>query len=405
MKSFFADLHIHIGRTTAGNAVKITASRELTFANIIHECLARKGIDIIAVVDSACFGVLKDIRNLMDKGELMELEEGGLLHRDKVTVILASEVETCEPSGGSSHQIAFFPFLRQISEFSRIMSRYISNMELSSQRASLSCSQLFEVVKATGGILIPAHAFTPHKGLYGNAARRMADVFVEASLDIPAVELGLSADTDIADRIDELKETSFLSNSDAHSLGKIGREYNIFELEKATFREVVLALHRRSSRRIIANFGLDPRLGRYHRSFCTVCNFITKSDPPVLACEKCGSGGDKFVKGVLDRIVQIEDFPEPRHPSHRPPYNYQIPLEFVPGVNNSILDRLISAFGSEMAVLHSASKDELKKVVGWEIAGKIILAREGKLSLSAGGGGKYGSVVGSLKQDEQLSLL
>ena len=119
--------------------------------------------------------------------------------------------------------------------------------------------------------MIPAHAFTPHKSVYGNCVRRLPEMFSKSTLKkIPAIELGLSANTEIADRLKELAEYTFLTNSDAHSLPKIGREYNIIELEKANFKEVLLALQRKEGRKISANYGLDPKLGKYHRTFCEI---------------------------------------------------------------------------------------------------------------------------------------
>lgn len=405
-KKFIADLHIHVGRTQQGRAVKITASPELTLAGIVRESLTRKGIDIAGIADCGSPGVLRDVDRLMADGELTELSDGGMLHRQRLAVILGSEVETVEESGGVSHHLAYFPFLRQMKEFSRVMSRYISNMELSSQRATLSSAQLQAIVRAIGGVLVPAHAFTPHKSVYGNAARRLRDMFpAEGTSLSPALELGLSADTDIADHLEELRDVSFLSNSDAHSLSRIGREYNVFEMESHSFREMMLALNREGGRRICANYGLDPRLGRYHRSSCSVCGTVAEGPPPVLSCKSCGRSGDGFTRGVLDRVIDIRDYDEPRHPAHRPPYHYQVPLEFIPGVNRKVLDHMIGYFGSEMAVLHSASRDELKKAVGWEIANHILLGREGLLKMDSGGGGHYGRVVRDRTgRGEQMNL-
>jgi len=403
MKEYFADLHIHIGANSEGKPVKITASRKLTFANIIKECLERKGIDIIAIVDCASPGVIKDIKELIKKGELLEMPDGGMRHRDRVTVILASEIETTEENKGKSHQVAFFPFLKQITEFSSIMSRYITNIDLSSQQSGISASQFYNIIRSLGGVLIPAHAFTPHKSIYGNCARRISEIFTPDMLkNIPAIELGLSADTDLADKIGELEKFSFISNSDAHSLDKIGREYNKILMEKPTFKELILALYGREDRKILANYGLDPKLGKYHRTHCPDCGFIADTQPPVLQCEKCNS--EKVVRGVLDRIVSIEDFKEPKHPPNRPPYHYQVPVEFIPGAGKATLNKLIKTFGSEMNVLHRTSYEDLKPVVGREVASYIVLAREGKLELQAGGGGKYGKVKGGKENIEQLNL-
>jgi PHP family Zn ribbon phosphoesterase len=97
--------------------------------------------------------------------------------------------------------------------------------------------------------------------------------------------------------------------------------------------------------------------------------------------------------GVLDRIVQIQDTFEPESPDHRPPYHYQIPLQFVPKVGSVRLNRLINRFGSEMAVLHEATPQALAQTIGTEIADLIVKAREGKLAVQAGGGGRYGRAI------------
>lgn len=388
-------MHIHIGATSEGKPVKITASKNLIFENIVRESLTRKGMDLISIVDCASPGVLKDIKKMISEGELHPLQDGGLLHRDRLTFIPASEIETAEKNGGVSHHISYFPDIKSITEFSRVMRQYITNIELSSQRASLTASELLSVTKATGGVLIPSHAFTPHKSLYGNAGRRMVEVFGDNAENIPAVELGLSADTSIADRLDELKNLSFLSNSDAHSIPKIAREYTIIQMKRPNFREFILALHRNADRKILANVGMDPRLGRYHRSFCLKCEKVQQAPPPVFKCQYCGNENKSkkdMITGVLDRITEIGDFNEPVHPEHRPPYHYQIPLAFVPGLSDRIMNYLLQRFGSEMAILNIATDKEIHAALPPDIARNLIDARNGKLDITAGGGGKHGKI-------------
>jgi len=405
MKKYFMDFHVHIGRSNSGAPVKITASRDLTFTNIAQECKHKKGIDIVGIVDCASPGVIDDIFQLINSGEMKPLKDGGLIYQDKVTIILGSEIETKEANGGLSHQIAFFPYFEDIKEFSKTLSHLVTNVSLSSQNCKISAQEFFKIINRIGGILIPAHVFTPHKSVYGKCVKRLKEMFSRVTLKkIPAIELGLSADTEIADCLKELSEYTFLTNSDAHSLPKIGREYNIVELEKANFKEILLALQRKEGRKIIANYGLDPKLGRYHRTFCEVCNYTTTNNPPVYKCEKCGS--DKIVKGVFDRIVEIGDYQQSISPSHRPPYYHQVPLEFVPGIGKKTLNKLFDYFGTEMNVLHKASYREISQVVGFEIAQNIILARKGLLNLSPGGGGKYGKVKKKEKTsgDKNLQL-
>lgn len=325
MKRFFVDLHVHIGRNGRGRPVKITASDRLTFSAVIQECRDRKGMDMVGIIDCACTGVLEDMKRLMDEGELLELPEGGLRHRDRVTVVAGAEIEAVEEAGGVSHHLCFFPYLRNLSEFSRMMSRYITNMELSSQRCGLPARELHAVVRSTGGVLVPAHAFTPHKSVYGNACDRLADLLGEGFEEIPALELGLSADTELADRLEELQGLTFLANSDAHSPERIGREYNVMELEAPNFRELMLALRRSAGRRVVANYGLDPRLGRYHRSWCLACPGPAEGPPPVLKCPRCGAGGRSLVRGVLDRVEELAAGRVPARVDHRPPTTTRCP--------------------------------------------------------------------------------
>lgn len=206
-----------------------------------------------------------------------------------------------------------------------------------------------------------------------------------------ALELGLSADTIMADHLSELAPLTFLSNSDAHSLKNLGREYNILLLAEPSFEELLLALQCSEERRVLANYGMDPRLGKYHRTSCLSCGRIAGIEPPVTSCPTCGS--DEIVKGVLDRIQEIGDLDEPCHPPQRPPYHYQVPLLFLPGVGPKTVSRLLEQFGTEMNVLHDVSDQDLVEVGGEKIGKVIQKARQGKLVLAAGGGGTYGKVV------------
>jgi len=254
-----------------------------------------------------------------------------------------------------------------------------------------------------GGILVPAGALSPHKSVFGTCTDRLERIFPESILSqMPAIELGLSADTRLADRIRENHWRTYLTNSDAHSLPKIAREYNILRMAEPSFVEFEKALWRREGRGVSANYGLDPKLGKYHRTCCRECEWICVGEPPVTRCERCGSASVDM--GVLDRIATIADLPEPSHPDHRPPYHYQVPLQFLPGIGTVALNKLLNRFGSEMAVLHKAPIEEIRQVVGSRAAARLMEARNGELHLIAGGGGKYGRVA-TKKDKGQLSLL
>ncbi|WP_036668019.1 endonuclease Q family protein [Paenibacillus sp. HW567] len=389
LSSHYCDLHVHIGRTSEGQAVKISGSRDLTFEGIAKEAAERKGIELIGIIDSHSPGVLRDIRALLDSGEMNEAEGGGIAYRG-TTILLGAEIEIREPGRKECHVLAFMPDLAAMENFSGWMAKHMRNINLSSQRLYAPARELQDEIYGRGGILIPAHIFTPHKGLYGCAAERLAELF---DLErIAAVELGLSADSEMAGYISELDGYTFLTNSDAHSLGKIGREYNVIEMAQPSFSELRLALERREGRRVSANFGLNPRLGKYHRTYCAGCGSII--DEAFATSERCPyCGGQKLVQGVFDRILAIADRDRPSIPAHRPAYHYQVPLEFIPGLGKRKLEALLEAFGTEMRILHTASQAELAVVAGTELAGQIVLARSGTLELSSGGGGTYGKVL------------
>jgi uncharacterized protein (TIGR00375 family) len=399
---FACDLHVHIGRSSQGQPVKITAARDLTCANIAREAAERKGLDVVGLVDCASPAVREDLERLLASGELRPHAGGGYDYLGKVTILLGAEFETREPDGGLSHHVSYFADLAQLDAFAAALGKSVTNLQLSCQQCNLSARQLLHLCQEHGGLFVPAHCFTPHKSLYGAAARRGRDLFGPDWEAIPAIELGLSADSFLADRLAELRDKTFLSNSDSHSLPKIAREYQLVEMAAPTFTELSKALWRQEGRYVAANFGLDPRLGKYHRTCCQRCGWIARGQPPVAACEQCGSS--QVIMGVLDRIVAIADYPSPQPPPWRPPYRYQVPLQFVPGVGAVALNKLLNAFGSEMAVLHQAPEQELAQVVGAKLARRIVLAREGKLPLLAGGGGRYGKAVVEPAQAAQLNL-
>ena len=402
MEEIFADLHVHIGRSKNGKPIKITAARSLNFENIAKECAERKGINVVGIIDCASPYVIEDIEEFLKTGDAYEIEDGGIIYKDKVCILLGSEVETSEVSRngkcGAAHNVCFFPHLSDIKAFSEEMSHHIKNITLSTQRSDISGYELIDIVEKYNGILIPAHCFTPFKSYYGNCVDRMKNIFKEKFDKIFAIELGLSADTYLADMITELENKTFVTNSDAHSLPKIAREYNKMQVADISFKEIVKALKNEDGRKVICNYGLDPKLGKYHRTFCDDCNKVIETKYPVEVCPYCGS--KKVTFGVFDRIELIKDKAESKSPKNRPPYIYQVPLSFIPGLGAKTIDKLLENFGTEMTILHKLSRDDIEAVFGEKVADAVIASREGKLQIHAGGGGKYGKVETPAKSEQ-----
>ncbi|WP_205948450.1 endonuclease Q family protein [Pueribacillus theae] len=388
MNHYFADLHIHIGRTSTGRPVKITGAKSLTLENIIHASANMKGMDIVGIIDCHVPEVIDELECLIQKNVCAEHPEGGI-NFGKVTLFLGSEIEIYDDNcKGPIHVLVFLPTIEKMKRFSTWLTTRMTNLNLSSQRLYEKGKKLQEVIRQLDGLFIPAHVFTPFKSLYGKGiVKTLREVFDPGKID--AVELGLSSNTEMADQIKELHRYPFLTNSDAHSLQKIAREYQKIFMKQPTFEEFKRALQMEDGRGIECNYGLDPKLGKYYRTTCQKC--FAKKEEGALQCPVCGH--NKWTKGVFERLQELKDATR-FHPG-RPPYIQQVPLEYIPGIGSKTLVKLRNVFQTEMNILHDASLDDLKKIVPEKTAQLILKARKGELSIQAGGGGKYGKVTQS----------
>lgn len=386
LSSYFVDLHIHIGRDYHNRPVKITGAKTLTLSNILKEADEKKGLDMVGVIDCHAPAVQAEIQELIDTKQAKELKDGGIQFK-QVTLILGSEIEIYDENcKGPIHVLCFFPTLASMSAFTAWLRERMTNINLSSQRYYGSARDLQYKVKELSGLFIPAHIFTPFKSLYGKGVQQSLREVLDDSL-IDAVELGLSSDTYMVDGIDELNPYTFLTNSDAHSLGKMAREYQEVLMKTPSFKELYYAIHHVKGRKIVRNYGMNPLLGKYYHTVCKKClNPAPKNEP----CSNCGSL--QRINGVKERIDMLKTNEYSRE---RPTYVHQVPLDFIPSLGAKTYAKLLKAFGTEMNIIHRVSKEELEEVVPAKLAEMILTNRNGELQIAAGGGGKYGKVVAS----------
>lgn len=385
LHSYFADMHIHIGRDIYDGPVKITASKALTLTNILIEAGRNKGIQLVGVIDSQAPAVQEEIKQLISQERAYELKDGGITF-EKVTLLLGSEIEVYDENcQGPIHVLCYFPYLDKIAQFTEWLTGKMKNVTLSSQRYYGSAKDLQYKVKELGGIFIPAHVFTPFKSLYGRGVITSFTEVLDPDL-IDGIELGLSSDTEMADQIKELHNYTFLTNSDAHSLPKIAREYQEIVMKEPSFKEFYWALHQVEGRRIVKNYGMNPKLGKYYTTVCDKC--LTPVKKGTKTCPNCGS--KIIIIGVFDRINELKDNDE--EIIRRPPYMHQVPLEYLPKLGPKTYEKLLNRFKTEMNVIHEVPIEELEEVVTGKLAKNIIDMRGGHLIVKAGGGGKYGSI-------------
>ncbi|WP_241657114.1 endonuclease Q family protein [Halobacillus salinus] len=385
VKSYFADLHIHVGRDREGRPVKITGARSLTLTNIVKEASRTKGLDLVGVIDAQSPAVIKEIKSLLASGEAMEQDDGGIVYENTL-LVLGSEIEIYDAlCKGPIHVLCYFPYLKDMEKFSDWLSKKMKNVSLSTQRFYGTGLELQEYVNQNKGLFVPAHIFTPFKSMYGKGVKRsLEEVFDPRMID--AVELGLSADTAMADKILELERYTYLTNSDAHSLGNLAREYQKVRMEKPSFLELSKVMREEQGRGVLANYGLDPRMGKYHKTVCAYC--LQAVSLGEATCPYCHS--KKIVKGVYDRIEELKSASKENRA--RPAYIHQVLLSSIPGIGKKTYQRLIDRFGSEMNVVHQASTVELEAFMPAKSLEILNRMRAGRLSVKAGGGGKYGSI-------------
>ena len=221
------------------------------------------------------------------------------------------------------------------------------------------------------------------------------------------MNFGLSADTEYADRIRELANKKFLTNSDAHSLPKIAREYNTFEMENISFESFKKVLgyedeiqndnkevksksknRNKTLNYIVCNNGMYSRLGKYNKTYCDMCECVSEIEDG--KCKKCGS--KKIVKGVEDRVIEIADG-KSISPKNRPEYIYKIPLEYIPKLGKKTKEKMLELYGTEMNILNKVSIENIEENFGKQIAKNIEIARNGNITIQNGGGGIYGKLI------------
>jgi uncharacterized protein (TIGR00375 family) len=391
-----ADLHIHSRYSGA-------TSERMTIDALSVEA-PRKGINIMATGDCLNGHWLKEIKRCM-------VIDDGTLELNGTRFILSTEVE----DDHRVHHLLYFPSFSSVETFKERVKPTSKNIETDGRpNVALNGMELAAFAKDVDALIGPAHAFTPWTAMYAYHSS-LKDCYGSLAPYISFVELGLSADTDYADTIQELHRLTFLTNSDSHSPHpvRLAREFTRFEVHDATFQEIKKAILRTGGNKPVLNVGLPPQEGKYNETACISCFTHYTLDEAVKRRWKC-SCGKRIKKGVRDRIREIASFQEPHHPDHRPPYIHLIPLSeiiakalgqhtpFTQSVTKH-WDALISSFGSEITVLLDADLHEVAKVTLPVIVDAIQAFREHKVIIIPGGGGKYGTI--EIPTDEQNTHL
>jgi DNA helicase II / ATP-dependent DNA helicase PcrA len=260
-------------------------------------------------------------------------------------------------------------------------------------------------------IFIPAHIWTPTYGILGSVAGfdSIEECFGDLSDRITALETGISSDPAMNRRWSALDNYALVSNSDAHSLGQLGREANVFMLEPS-FAALKDAISARDSTRFLETIEVYPEEGKYFHDGHASCGTSLSPAQSGQAENVCPQCGKKMNEGVLSRITRFADRAAGNNII---PFRYVMPLREILAdtLSLDLNDRtvgaqylnLVAGIGSEFHILLDAPIDAIRKISGESIAGAIENARSGKVKKVPGYDGVAGKI--SILRDENSGQL
>jgi uncharacterized protein (TIGR00375 family) len=394
------DFHIH-------SRYAMACSRDITIESL-DQAAVTKGINVLGTGDFTHPMWLKEIKSALE-------EDGstGLFKlkgkESKTRFMLSSEVSTIFTFGEKVrkiHNCILLSSIESVVQLNDQLRRY-GSLEMDGRpQLSMPAAELVEILFEIdrNAFLFPAHAWTPYFGVFGSISGfdTMKEAYQDQEYRIHALETGLSSDPAMNWRISALDKYALLSNSDMHSVGKMGREANVFELEenKVTYNEIIDAITKKDKKRFVKTIEFYPEEGKYHFDGHRNCNF--SNNPEEKNLERCPICGKKLVLGVLHRIGELADRKTGEKPKETIPYDNVIPLNEIIGevsgrgpYTQSVkktYDELIAAFGTEFDVLENASEKSMADVAGEEVAKGVMKMRKGDVSIVPGYDGVYGVV-------------
>ncbi len=399
---FLADLHIH-------SPYAFACSKALTLENL-SAWARRKGIDLLATGDFTHPVWAENLRNELTP------EADGLYSYGGVRFVPGTEISCVYRQGGRGrriHLLVLVPSLDAAAVLTKHLAHYGKLASDGRPTVSLSAYDLAALALDLHPetIVIPAHAWTPWYGIYGSRSGfdSLEECFGDLAPMITAIESGLSSDPSMNWAVPDLQARSVVSFSDAHSVNRLGREMTAFAAT-LSWDGLSTALH---------DFGVAytvefyPEEGKYHYSGHRKCGI--SYDSAQLAANGCDCPvcGRPLTLGVLHRVSALADksVDSDLHPGsdgflrpagNHPPFARLIPLQEIIaavrnlGVNTRTVMReytaVTDAIGSELSALLFASHPDLAAVAKDDVADAILRARSGKINITPGYDGQYGSI-------------
>jgi DNA helicase-2/ATP-dependent DNA helicase PcrA len=419
---FIADLHIHsyLSRAT---------SKDLDLEHLCRTA-QRKGIAIVGTGDFThprWFAELQEklvpaepgLFALRDETERAASADVAARCRTPVRFMLSVEISSIYKSADRVRKVHNLVYAPDFDSAAKIASRLaaIGNIESDGRPIlGLDSRDLLEVVleSSPDAYLVPAHVWTPWFSALGaqSGFDAIDECFRDLSRHIFAIETGLSSDPAMNWRLSSLDRYALVSNSDAHSPDKLGREANLFDCELSYFG-IKSALSDRPEG-FLGTVEFFPEEGKYHYDGHRECGVVLPPEEARRREGRCPVCGKQLTAGVMRRVAQLADRPEGFKPVQAKPFRSLVPLHEViaevldatpaSGKVRQAYERLLTRIGPEMAVLSEAPLEDVGRE-GPPLLGEALRRiRAGQVHVRPGFDGEYG-VIRAFAEEERRTLL
>lgn len=403
---FIADLHVH-SRYSMATSSDMTPEEIWRWSQL-------KGITAVGTGDFThpqWLGELRDKLEPLGNGLFRLREEcrrGSVPDSCKASVhfLLSAEISCVYSKYGRTRKVHALVLVPDFEDADRINAALSLRGNLASDGRpvlGMDVADLARVVHdcSPRGLFIPAHAWTPHFSVFGAASGfdSIEECFDGIAGEIPAIETGLSSDPPMNWRISSLDAVTLLSNSDAHSPSKLGREATIFDTT-VSFEAIARAI--RTKQGLLGTIEFFPEEGKYHLDGHRGCRVRLSPDETVRQHYLCPVCGKKVTVGVMHRIEALADRPPGHRPADAPAFHSLIPLQELiaevvrAGVNTKAVareyHRIVSSLGNELTVLMDAPMAAIETAASPRLAEAVARVRAGRVSISPGFDGEYGKV-------------
>jgi len=403
---FIADLHIHSHFSRA-------TSRNLDPENLTLWA-QKKGITVIGTGDFTHPGWMEELREKLVEAESglyrlrPDLEEviGKEIPescRRQVRFLLSGEISCIYKRGGKTrkiHHLILMPDFESVTRLNKNLDRVGNITSDGRPILGLDSKNLMEIILEASdrAFFIPAHVWTPWFSLFGSKSGfdAIEECFEDLTPHIHALETGLSSDPPMNRLLSALDDYLLVSNSDAHSPSKLGREANIFDTE-LDYGQILEAMISREGFEGTIEF--YPEEGKYHLDGHRKCNVRFHPEETKQNGGICPSCGKALTVGVLHRVVELSDRDSPKISKD---FYSLIPLtEILSEVLccgattkkvSSAYEEMLSTFGPELGILMNVPLKDIEDAGSILTATAIDRMRQGKVIRQEGYDGEYGVI-------------